>query len=139
MADRLYRSVAKFLDSQGWSFTRLAGSDDLRWMFQGEHGQWPCVARLREAQAQLMFYSVFPEAVPQAARVDMATLLTRLNYGLIVGNFELGLDDGALRYKTSLDVEGQALTQALVRTLVLHNLLTMDEYLPQLQAAMARP
>ena len=56
--------------------------------------------------------------------------LTRANYGLLIGNFEMDYNDGEVRYKTSIDVEGDRLSKALVKRLVYDNLAVMDRYLP---------
>jgi hypothetical protein len=56
----------------------------------------------------------------------------RANYGMIVGNFEIDLDDGEVRYKTSVDVEGVTATRQLIQNLVAPNVITMDRYLPGL-------
>jgi hypothetical protein len=66
----------------------------------------------------------------------VADFLTRANYGLIVGNFEMDLNDGEVRYKTSIDVEGDELTPALLRNLAYTNVKTMDRYLPGLMSVM---
>ena len=64
----------------------------------------------------------------------MAEFITRANYGMIVGNFELDFSDGEVRYKTSVDVEGSEVTHALVKGLVYANVLTMDRYLKGIMA-----
>ncbi|NEQ30985.1 MAG: YbjN domain-containing protein [Leptolyngbya sp. SIO4C5] len=51
-----------------------------------------------------------------------------------VGNFELDFSDGEIRYKTSLDVEGDRLSQASIKQLVYTNVFTMDRYLPGIEA-----
>lgn len=53
---------------------------------------------------------------------------------MTIGNFELDFNDGEIRYKTSIDVEGDALTHALTKRLVYTNVMMMDEYLPGIQA-----
>ncbi len=53
---------------------------------------------------------------------------------MIIGNFELDFTDGEIRYKTSIDVEGDRLTSALIRQLVYANVTMMDEYLPGIKA-----
>ncbi len=98
--------------------------------FQGENGQWTCYAQAREEQAQLLFYAVCPVKAPEDKRMAVAELLTRANYGLFIGNFEQDMTDGEIRYKTSIDVEGDRLTPALVKPLVYANVLMMDRYLP---------
>ena len=60
----------------------------------------------------------------------MAEFITRANYGMIVGSFEMDYGDGEVRYKTSIDVEGDRLSLGLVRQLVYINVLMMDRYLP---------
>ncbi|WP_217360014.1 YbjN domain-containing protein, partial [Anabaena sp. UHCC 0253] len=52
------------------------------------------------------------------------------NYGMINGNFELDFNDGEIRYKTSIDVDGDKLSFALIKNLVYANVIMMDEYLP---------
>jgi len=64
----------------------------------------------------------------------MAEFLTRANYGLVVGNFELDFTDGEIRYKTSIDVEGDCLSKALVRAIVYTNIIMMDKYMPGIMA-----
>ena len=53
---------------------------------------------------------------------------------MVIGNFELDFSDGEIRYKTSLDVEGDRLSNALIKQTVYLNVLTMDKYLPALVA-----
>lgn len=62
----------------------------------------------------------------------MAEYLTRANYGLVLGNFEMDFRDGEVRYKTSIDVEGAEIVPGLIRNLVYANVITMDRYLPGL-------
>ena len=64
----------------------------------------------------------------------MAEFITRANYGMIIGNFELDFSDGEVRYKTSIDVEGAELVPAVIRQLVYANVLTMDRYLKGIMA-----
>ncbi len=67
-------------------------------------------------------------------RAALAEFVTRANFGLVVGNFEMDMDDGEVRYKTSIDVEGDRLSTALLHQLVRVNLEMMDKYLPGLYA-----
>lgn len=123
-------AMVAFLEEDDWPFRQLEEEPVLALGFQGENGQWSCYAQAREEQAQLIFYSVTPVNAPEERRQALAELLTRVNYGLYIGNFELDLDDGEIRYKTSIDVEGDRLSPALVRQLAYANVFTMDHYLP---------
>ena len=53
---------------------------------------------------------------------------------MAIGNFELDFTDGEVRYKTSIDVEGDQLSSVLIKTLVYTNVTMMDEYLPGIKA-----
>jgi hypothetical protein len=48
----------------------------------------------------------------------VAEFLTRANSGMVIGNFELDFADGEIRYKTSIDVEGDKLSYAIIKRLV---------------------
>jgi len=123
-------AATSFFKEDGWSFTQLEDQPVLTMGFQGENGQWSCYAQAREEQAQLLFYSVCPVKTPEDRRMAVAEFLTRANYGMFIGNFELDFGDGEIRYKTSIDVDGDRLSEGLVRPLVYANVLMMDRYLP---------
>ena len=108
----------------------------LQLAFQGTHGRWLCFAQAREESSQVVFYSVAPVQIPEDKRVAVAEYITRANYGLIIGNFELDFIDGELRYKTSLDAEGTPLTTELLQPVTFANVSTMDRYLPGLMAVL---
>jgi hypothetical protein len=127
---KILDTVISFLEQDGWPFTQFEGQPVLQLGFRGDNGQWNCYAQAREEQTQFLFYSVCPVNAPEERRLDVAEFLTRANYGLFIGNFELDLDDGEIRYKTSIDVEGDRLSVALVQQLVYANAFTMDRYLP---------
>jgi hypothetical protein len=91
---------------------------------------------VNETQQTVLFYSICPIATPESQLIAMAEFITRANYGLIIGNFELDFSDGEIRYKTSIDVEGDTLSQALIKQLVYTNVLTMDQYLPGILAVL---
>lgn len=101
--------------------------------FTGANGAYPCVLLAREPQDELIFYSVAPVSVPHEQRVAVAMLLTRLNYGMALGNFELDVDDGEVRYKTTVALAGRDAGDEVLRPLVTVNVSTMDRYLPALQ------
>ncbi|BAY40200.1 hypothetical protein NIES2111_45830 [Nostoc sp. NIES-2111] len=109
---------------------QLPGQSALQISFQGENGKWNCYARARDEQQQFIFYSICPVNAPEDKRLAVAEFITRANCGITLGNFELDFSDGEISYKTSIDVEGDRLTTALIQRLVYANVMMMDEYLP---------
>ena len=98
--------------------------------FAGDNGKWTCVARAVEDAQQFIFYSIAPVSVPEDKRREVAEFITRANYGMRIGNFEMDFSDGELRYKSSIDVEDDCLSSPLVKHMVYPNVLMMDKYLP---------
>ncbi len=124
--------VSHFFQQDDWPHEQLEEKSIISTRFRGDNGSWRCYAQVREEQQQFIFYSVLETYVPEPRRQAVAEFLTRANYGMLIGNFELDLNDGEVRYKTSIDVEGDRLSIPLVRQLVYVNVLTMDRYLPGL-------
>ncbi|MCY7276047.1 MAG: YbjN domain-containing protein [Phormidesmis sp. CAN_BIN44] len=133
-SDTILSQVITFFTEDDWSFTKLRGEPLLRLEFQGENGEWTCYAKTREEQQQFIFYSIYPIAASEDKRQTIAEFLTRANYGMTICNFELDYADGEIRYKTSIDVEGDRLTSALIQSIVYTNVTMMDAYLPGIQA-----
>jgi hypothetical protein len=105
--------------------------------FQGLQGEWLSVAIVREEAQEFVFYSVAPQFVDEERRWAVVEYLMRANYGLSIGNFEMDFDDGEVRFRTGIDVEGDRLSPALLKSLIYSNWVTMDRYLLGLQAVMA--
>jgi hypothetical protein len=132
--DSILTQAIHFFTEDDWQFTKLQGESSLSLRFQGENGTWNCYARAREEQQQFVFYSLCPIATPEGKRMAIAHFLTLANYGTLIGNFELDFTDGEIRYKTSIDVEGDRLTPALIKRLIYTNVAMMDQYLPGILA-----
>ncbi|MEL7037561.1 MAG: YbjN domain-containing protein [Cyanobacteria bacterium J06592_8] len=128
--------VNRFFDEEDWDYVRLEDGMTLEMAFVGDNGRWSCLAQARDEDEQFLFYSICPIATPQEMRSQMAEFLTKANCGLILGNFELDYSDGEISYKTSIDVEGDRLTSALIESLVYTNVTMMDRYLPSITAVL---
>jgi hypothetical protein len=128
--ERILEVMIRFFTEDDWSFTKIQGQSSLKIGFQGKNGEWMCYAKAKEEQQQFVFYSIAPINVPEEKRSVIAEFLTRANYGMTIGNFELDFADGEIRYKTSIDVEGVSLTFPQIKRLVYTNVTMMDEYLP---------
>ena len=85
---------------------------------------------------RIVFISAFPAVIDEDRRAAVGEYCHRANFGLAIGNFELDHDGGEVRFRTSLDVEGATPSEALVRNLVVANVLTMDRYVPGLLAVL---
>lgn len=134
---RIMEAMKDFFAKDDWNFRPLDNDRPvLRMGFAGDDAQWTCFAQAREEQEQFIFYSVSPVPAPADRRNEVAEFITRANYGMIVGNFEMDYSDGEIRYKTSIDVEDADLTHPLMRHVVYANVMTFDRYFKGLMAVM---
>ena len=126
----IFEEIINFFKNDDWPFVQLSGQPALQIGFHGKNGKWNCYARAREEQQQFIFYSICPVNAPEEKRLAVAEFITRANSGMMIGNFELDFNDGEISYKTSIDVEGDRISSALIKRLVYANVMMMDEYLP---------
>jgi hypothetical protein len=133
---RAFATLSEFLRDDGWYPQQLDDKIAFRVYFAGEHGDIRCYAQIRVDLEQFLFYAIAPLKAPETVRNAVAEFITRANYGLRIGNFEMDYNDGEVRYKSSLDFEGEELTPSLLRHAIYPAAHTMDFYLPGLLAVM---
>lgn len=130
----VFEAVTDFFKQDNWHIEKHGDETAFYTNFGGEHGQWRCYGETRESPAQFVFYSLCPIHIPELKRQDISEFLTRANFDLVIGNFEFDLEDGEIRFKTSIDVEGSHLDFNLIKRLVYTNAVMMDQYLPGITA-----
>jgi hypothetical protein len=129
-----FETLGQFLSEDEWHPQRLEGKYVYRVGFAGAHGTTTCYAQIRVDLDQFLFYVLMPIKVSEDRRPAVAEYITRANYGLRIGNFEMDFSDGEVRYKSSLDFEDAPLSAELIRNAVYPAVQTMDKYLPGLMA-----
>ncbi|MGB3694722.1 MAG: YbjN domain-containing protein [Spirulinaceae cyanobacterium] len=127
---KIFEEMVDFFSQEDWQFTSVKGQTILHLACQGKNGQWDCFATAKEEQQQFVFYSLCPIKAPKKKRRQLGEFVCRANYSAVIGNFELDFNDGEIRYKTSIDVEGDSLSFSLIKQMVYANVTMMDEYLP---------
>jgi hypothetical protein len=133
---KLLDLTEEFFLSEDWKYKHRDGKPGLVINMNGKNAGFTIFAVEAEAQECLTFYALAPNRVPEEKRKDVAEFLTRANYGMRNGNFELDFADGEVRYKTFIDVEGGTLTRRMIQNLFVANLGTMDRYYPGLMKVM---
>lgn len=78
----------------------------------------PCFAKIWEENDFFTFYIVLLDQTPSSLRTFVAEYITRANYGLLAGNFEMDYEDGEVRFKSSVAYRGENLTPGMIRNAV---------------------
>ena len=124
----LFSALIDYMEEEDWKYEILEGETIIRFHFKGRSGRLLCYGEVDEEKCWLIFYSYLPVNAPGDKMNQVAEFVSRANRGMRIGNFELDYDDGEIRYKTSIDVEGGELTDKMIDNLLRANLTTTDRY-----------
>ena len=134
----LFDTVVDFFRQDQWPCQRVEGHPNMLQMkYQENDNDWSCYAHALEDEQEFVFYSLAPLTVPPTKRWLALEYISRANYNLPIGGFEMDIDQLLIRYKTSIDVEGDRLSQALFRAVVYSNVAIMEQYLPGLKSVLS--
>ena len=133
-AEIAFETLGEWLEQDGWHPERIEQMHAYRMGLAGKHGRYLCVAEVRMQLQQLLFYVLVAAKVPEPRRLAVSEAIARANWGLRIGNLEFDFTDGEIRYKSSLDFEGELLSPTLIRNAIYPAVETMDHYLPALMA-----
>ena len=129
----------RHLDEMKWKYHRYPEKSGLYSIFNGDNVQWNLNLYAREMSSGhflLGVNSLIPNKTPVERRVAIAELLTRINYELSVGCFELDLADGEIRLRTSLVLPGADITPGIIEELLRSNIYIVIERFQQIMAVM---
>jgi hypothetical protein len=133
----LLTALRRVFTENRWPYSEVQGVPVLLSELSGALGSWSFYAHVIEDKELILLYSICPVRAPEGRRHEMSQFLTRTNYGLVQGNFELDFDDGEIRYKTVLQLHGGELDSDAVRRLVRANGIAMETYLPGIGSVIA--
>jgi hypothetical protein len=122
--------IKLFLKQREWTFSQVEGKDILIFGMSGPTGKTQCFVNVIESEHKFMFYSLCGISCPEDKRKEASELITRLNYGKFLGNFEMDFGDGEIRYKTSTYYIDVTPTIALVEYFIMINIASMGVALP---------
>jgi hypothetical protein len=129
---KILDSLIKFFQEDDWNFSQ--DRSILEMGVSGKNGEWICLAQAIEEQKDFIFYSIYPKKIAKHRYLPIAEFLMRINELVNFGNFEMDLDDGEVRYKTSIRVKGHRLSHALIQPIVYRNITVMDIYIRAIEA-----
>ena len=96
---------------------------------RGDSGQW----RVRAGAVTDFAFAIlsrFPIDCPAPKRQACSELLTRINFAMALGCFEMDIEDGVIFFKTTLPFDEEPPKQEHLDNLLSLNMSTMDRYLP---------
>lgn len=130
---KIAKAVQGFLKSMEWQWQEM-DANRYRVIVHGNTAHWVWITQWDEDESFFTGYSYSPVNVPANRRAAAAEYLTRANWRLRLGNFELDYTDGEVCFRTSMVMESIRPTVEMMRRLAFASFQMMDQYLPGLMS-----
>jgi hypothetical protein len=104
--------------------------------FSGDDGKYAATVRIDDNTEVLAVWTVLPVEIPRDKMTAVLEKIARLNFGHVIGNLEVDVDQGVVRMKTSLDFGGEELTDGLVANCVWANVAAVEQMLPAVRSVL---
>jgi hypothetical protein len=123
------KTVRKVLASIGWNPEETDYEGVLRVDFSGDDIPIAeALADIRMEYERFIYYLNFRERVPAKQHQEVMVFLTRANVDLVTGNFEFNLDEGTIRFKSSIDFTSVELSKTLIRNVIRSSRDAVEQY-----------
>ena len=74
--------------------------------------------RVQEHNNLLAVYGILPFLIPESHQTAAMLLITQINYDMLIGNLEMDINDGEIRYKNAIDVEAVGMDENTIEHLL---------------------
>lgn len=119
--------VVDYFKQQEWNHDLDAEHQRLRSEFETELGDISLFVSAEQERKLCFVVSILPVRCPAGRRHHCAEVLSRLNYGMLLGCFEMDFDSGRIHFKTSAPFGESGLDPETVGSLVGCNLSMMKQ------------
>lgn len=126
----MYNTIIEFLKKEKWQYSEIAEKDAIFFGVSGKHGNFQCIANINNEESKFTFYSICGSNAPAEKRKNVLEFINDLNNNLDVGNFQIDLEDGEVRFKTGIFFHSLDINVQLIENIILPNLIGIDTALP---------
>ena len=124
----LYEKIAEFLDEDGWNYDF---EEKIGVIFTGvKLGN--TLERVRIfidiRDDKYLVYAAMDQKCAEAFRFETAALLTRINYDIVYGSFDMDFSDGDIRFRFPVDCDGMLPSRDIVQDSVALPALMMERF-----------
>ncbi len=128
------KQIAKYYkEDMGLNFALEEENNRIRFSMDTDAMKEVRFMAYRENPHTMLFLTYLPMKINEDKRAEVAEFLTRANYGLHVGNFEMDMEDGEVRYKTTGVTDEKTMPSLdVIRRLTYIGFSMFDRYVPSL-------
>lgn len=126
-----FAAIGRWLEANEWTYQEYPDKGYYAMHFSGQHGSWRVIVDLSASETleRVVIYSIYPIFVPELKRQEVSELLTRANYGMTIGGFEMDFEDGVVRMKTASEIDKGVFSDEVFGQLFAVNLSVAGRYL----------
>jgi len=128
---QVFQSVINYLDSKDFNYSSYPEEKRITLSMSGKNANYRMVARVTHEEKYLQISTYFPFFVREEKfRGSVAELITRANYGMPVGKFEMDMTDGEVRFHVTHVIDGEMVSEEHIERLFMTSYYTTDRYFP---------
>lgn len=123
-----FEVTLQYLNQSGRQFDIIEPGKVFRTGFAGKNARFTQFFAVDNERVRVTIFGLVDQTVPESKRAEVAELITRINYTLIIGSWDMGYDEGELRFRTSIVAPDVSITVETVRVLHLINMMELDAH-----------
>jgi len=117
--------LKQYLNDKQWRYTHYQpktndSQQSHHLSLRMRHKQINCgyLFRVQEKNKLLAVYGILPFLIPESHQSAAMLLITQINYNMLIGNLEMDVNDGEIRYKNAIDVEAVGIDNEIIEHLL---------------------
>lgn len=126
----MLEKIIDYLKKREWSYTLSKISDVLLFPVKGVNGTFNCAVEVSNNDFFFLFVSFNGTNCPPEHRQRFSELINRINFNLKFGNFELGMESGEIKFRTSLCYEEMEINDKIIDNIIIRNIQIHDFAFP---------
>ncbi|TGE31139.1 YbjN domain-containing protein [Desulfosporosinus sp. Sb-LF] len=128
----LFRMLYEILNQNGWDFDFDNKNEIIKLDINGVNTNFHAFLLVDEEQESLLCNTHIDQKIPHSKRLEVCDFMSRVNYELANGNFEMDMDNGEIRYRTFLDLADAVPSKDQVLNILWNGVLGFDTFYPGL-------
>ncbi len=126
-----FQAIIDYLELKDFSYTPYPDEQRVSLTMSGKNANYRFGSRITHDGEYFQVTAFYPFFVrEEKLRTSVAELLTRANYNMPVGKFEMDMKDGEIRFHITHIFDGSSLSAEIVERLFMTAYFTIDRYFP---------
>jgi hypothetical protein len=128
-----FQALIDYLESKDFNYTSFPEEQRLSLTMSGKNANYRFAARITHEGEYIQVTSYYPFYVrEEKLRPSVAELITRANYNMPIGKFEMDMKDGEVRFHVTHINDGSVPPIQIIERLFMTSYFTIDRYFPAL-------